>query len=388
MRYKNKRILIVSSTGFSSAYSGTLHLINALIEFGLILELIVFCERGEASFYKKRFKKVKAFEKYRSTFGLHKIVSLYRTLYIVFKLLNFDNVIITEGYFLVISKFIKKLKPSSTIIQFCQELWYSRDHPWSKQAVLFDKYSHIPDIVIDVETNRARIRKEIFKLKRLPYVLLNTLPHNGMPTRKKSGELSSLVGFKFPENTPIIIYTGGSGTEKPFYRLIDIIKHVQGNCFFLSIINTDDNEIRKFEQYAEGNLNKNSYKFCSSIQRIKILETIWEADCGLIDYSYTVQPTFNQKYCAPTKLFEYMASGLAIAGSNNESLRSIIEDNCIGLCADDDSVENFAKKIDLIISDLNSLRIRKERSFDLFTTRYCYEKINYPVINEIVEHLT
>jgi glycosyltransferase involved in cell wall biosynthesis len=387
MGRKKKRILFISSTGFASAYSGTQHFINSLVKLGYDLKLIVFSEKGEASFYEQRFDKVKIFEKYSPDVKFQPAISLYRIIYILINLLSYDKAIITEGYILNVSRYAKRLKPSLTIIQYCQELWYSKDHPWSKQARLFDKYSHVPDIVIDVEPNRARIRKELFHLKEPPYVLLNTLPLAEIPDRGKIRSLPVLAGCRIPQDIPLIIYTGGSGSEKPFNRLIEIMSRVASKHFFLAIINTDIIEIREFEKYAENKLDSNSFTFLPSMPRAKILEALWEADCGLIDYAYSNQPTYNQKYCAPTKLFEYMASGIAVAGSNNDSLRSIIEENGIGYCADDDTTEDFAKKIDLLISDPAELKTKKERSYHLFRNRYCFEKVNHPVIAEIASYL-
>jgi glycosyltransferase involved in cell wall biosynthesis len=387
MSKKDKRILFLATTGFASAYAGTLYFINTLLQYGFELKIVVFCESRDIDFYTTNYKNIRVFVRKSSKPILRKLFSFYRLLYIFYKSLGYYNVIITEGYYLPLSRYIKILKPSIKIIQYCQELWYSKDHPWSRQAKLFDRFSHIPDIVIDVEINRALIRKNLFKLNQIPFVLINTLPEKGIPERRISGSLSKLVGTIFPENVPIIIYTGGTGTEKPFNRLIDILHLVTRSYFFLAILNTSKKEIEEFEKSARLKLYPNAFKFCSSIARDKILESVWEADIGLIDYSYSIQPTFNQKFCAPTKLYEYMASGLAIVGSNNESLRSVIEDNKIGYCATDDSVLNFAERIDLILSDSLDLIKMKEKSQEIFKNKYCYERTNFPVIEEIIRNL-
>jgi glycosyltransferase involved in cell wall biosynthesis len=387
MSGKKDKILFLAGSNFNSAYSGTLYLVRSLINLNFDLEIILFADSKDTSNYKE-FNSIKIFSKQKSIPVIHKLVTFFRLSYVFFRLLNYEIVFITEGNYLVLSRYIKVLRPSVKIVQYCQELWYQKDHPWSKQAALFDKHSRIPDIVIDVEVNRASIRQKLFGLQNLPFVLLNTLPFGLVPSERNPGSLANLIGANLPSGIPILIYTGGVGIEKPFERLLEILSHVRSTFFFLAILNIKENELLKYEESAKYILKNTPFKVTSSLPREKIIGNIWEADIGIIDYTYSVQPTYNQKYCAPTKLFEYMASGLAIAGSNNDSLRSIIEYNKIGFCANNDSVSDFADKIDLLLSHKDELNLMKERSYELFRNKYCYEKINYPVINEVFANLS
>jgi glycosyltransferase involved in cell wall biosynthesis len=384
---KKFKILFLSSVDFNSAYSGTLYFIKALMQLGYDPEIIVLTNSADHGFYNNEFRDIRILRKYSSKSVLHNFITAYRLIFIVSRSLSSDVIIFNEGYFLRLLKFLRLIKPSLKVVQYCQDLWYSKDHPWSRQAKLFDRFSKVPDIVVEVEANRALMRKKLFGLDRTPFVLINTMPLDRLPAVNRSGALSELAGVSLPAGLPRIIYSGGSGTEKPFNRLIDIMSKVRGKHFFLAIINRDPAEIIEFEEYAARKLDRDSYKLVPAVTRERLIEALWEADVGLIDYTYSVQPTYNQKYCAPTKLFEYMGSGLAIAGSNNESLRQTIEKNGIGYCANDDSVISFAQKIDLIIAEKGELNLMKERSRRLFTETYCYEKSNYPVVREILSIL-
>ena len=195
-------------------------------------------------------------------------------------------------------------------------------------------------------------------------------------TRQEAREQLNL-----PSDKKIVLYTGHLFTWKGVGTLAEASRKLPEEIQVYAL-GGDEKEIDVFNKRNLGHQVMN----IPSVPREMV--AIWLKVADLLVLPNSAKEKISEKYTSPLKLFEYMASGLAIAASNNESLRSIIEDNCIGLCADDDTVENFAKKIDLIISDLNSLRMRKKRSFDLFTTKYSYQKINYPVINEIVEHLT
>ncbi|MBC8478253.1 glycosyltransferase, partial [bacterium] len=113
-----------------------------------------------------------------------------------------------------------------------------------------------------------------------------------------------------------------------------------------------------------------------------------EADIGVIDYAYRVEPTLNQKYCAPTKLFEFMACGLALLGSANDSLYSIIVEHEIGACATDDSIEALAAALNKLLrytaNDLQSVKARARR---VFAEKFSYEKCCSEPLRELVTFL-
>lgn len=77
----------------------------------------------------------------------------------------------------------------------------------------------------------------------------------------------------------------------------------------------------------------------------------------------------NNKYCSPNKTSEYVLSGLPIICSPQQSLKSLVEDNGIGICLDYESLENYdlvkiANQINKFIIDLplynNNVHLKKE----------------------------
>ena len=93
----------------------------------------------------------------------------------------------------------------------------------------------------------------------------------------------------------------------------------------------------------------------------------------------------NQKYCAPTKLYEFMACGLAVLGSDNESLRGIIEREGIGLCARGDAPKDLARALEEMLR--GGVADMKNRAGAVFAERYSYETACEDEVRRIADEM-
>jgi glycosyltransferase involved in cell wall biosynthesis len=350
----NSKILFLAGTEFLRTYSGTLYLIETLIKKKFDLTVYVRCKA----------KKKKEYEE-----------------------LPFRCYPITEHPFLREVKWAKRFNNRMKLVQFCQELYIPEEEPGNHIAHFYSRYACVPDLVIDVEPNRAGLRQRLFGLKETPLVLPNSLPTSAVPPRAHRGKLAELAGTPLPDDVPIVLYTGGIGKEKPLERVIDVISMAMLPVYFLSFCNASEYDISKLIDYARAKLPFGNFRIRSSIKKEVLLASTWEADIGVIDYSYSIEPSSNQKFCAPTKLYEYMASGLAILGSNNKSLKDIIEKEGIGCCSKDDTVLSMANALNSLIEDIERLKQINHRSESLYHYKYCYEKLCKKQISKICDFL-
>ena len=167
------------------------------------------------------------------------------------------------------------------------------------------------------------------------------------------------------------VHAGGVGREKPFERVIDAVAELARPVFLLAFCTASDAEIERLRNYAAGKLNPGSFQLCPPAPREELRASLWEADIGVVDYTFSVEPTSNQRHCAPTKLYEFMAAGLAILGSNNDSLRDVIEREAIGCCARGDSPGDLARALGELLGR-DSAKM-KERAKTVFAEKYSYE---------------
>lgn len=384
----NKKLLIIPGTDFLRAYAGTRYLIESLQSAGVPVYVWIRCSKDSYQEYLKLPFPCRLFTINLSSDSLLSKLSrrlsgyAYRVI-IFLKMLFSSQVLITESTYLWEAALVKRIKSEKfLLIHFCQELHLPEEFPALKIAKTYEKYAQVPDIVIDVEPNRARVRKERFKLEEFPVVLPNTIPFNALPHKAPLGTLATLAGLTSFNKLPILLHMGGLGLEKPLERVIDAISFVHIPVFFLAFCNGPNEQIKALQVYAAAKLLPNSFRILHGMPRDTLLASAWEADIGVIDYTYSVQPSINQRYCAPTKLYEFMALGLAILGSNNDSLKEILVKENIGICAVADHVEDLGAALHQILNDRDELHNMKDRARKAFAERYLYEQLCTPNISE------
>jgi glycosyltransferase involved in cell wall biosynthesis len=294
-----------------------------------------------------------------------------------------SQVLITESTYLLEAALVKRIKGKKfLLIQFSQELHLPEEYSGLKMAKIYEIFAQVPDIVVDVEPNRARVRKERFGLKTLPVVLPNTIPFKALPGKAPSGTLAALAGLTSFHDLPVLLHMGGLGREKPLERVIDAVFFADAPVFFLAFCNGPNEQIQALQAYAASKLLADRFRILQGMPRDTLLASAWEADIGVIDYTYSVQPSTNQKYCAPTKLYEFMAIGLAVLGSNNDSLKEVVEKENIGICAGGDHVEDLGVALRQLLNDREDLHSMKDRARKTFAERYSYERLCTSAINE------
>lgn len=388
MNQKRKSLLIVSGTGFLREYSGTQHLIRNLART-FDITVIVRCEKNDVAEYRQMPCECKTWTWWdcKWPWWKRRLVTGLLRLYIMFQVYRAERVLITECYFMretIWAMALRRRKP--LLVQFCQELFLPEETPgrWSQ---IYQRYAGVPDIVIDVDPSRARIRAEYFKLDNVRYVLRNTVPEKTLPDYAPEGTLWRLAEMEKHPDAPVLLYMGGLSREKPAYRIIDTVAYAKQPVFLLAFCAALPEKIEEMEKLAAAQLRPGSYKICTARSRAALLGSIYEADIALVDYSTAVENSSNQRYCAPTKLYESMACSLAVLGSNNESLRSVIEGCDAGFCADDDDREGLGRALDRILADPHHLARMKQNARRAFLEKFTYEKCCLPEISRLIEEI-
>ena len=88
------------------------------------------------------------------------------------------------------------------------------------------------------------------------------------------------------------------------------------------------------------------------LDRFGVLEVLSRSVAGLV----TLHPTINHLDALPTKMFEYMSSGIPVIASNFPLWREIIEGNQCGLCVDPLDPKAIANAIDFMIENPDRAR--------------------------------
>lgn len=379
MKITKPKLVAVIGIDFSQGYAGTQYLLDRLGQW-FDVSIYVITTPGRRAWYDGLAHTCHVFPFWGTRWGegRWRIMSKAFRILVFLRMLGARHLLITETAYLREAAWAKKLRGRRMILaQFCQELFlpeeYPAGRPKGRWSAIQKKYAAAPDIVIDVDPFRARIREKAYGLARTPYVLRNTFPLSHMPPPASRGELWKLAGLAFPpRGIPVLVHAGGIGIEKPLDRIIDAVAELDRPIFLLAFCAASEGEIHRFRNYAAQKMKPGTYHLCSSVARERLRARLWEADIGVVDYSFSAEPTTNQKYCAPTKLYEFMACGLAILGSNNDSLRDVIEREGIGRCARGDGIRDLAAALmDLLDQDLSAM---KTRARVVFMESYSYER--------------
>jgi glycosyltransferase involved in cell wall biosynthesis len=381
-------ILIVAGAGFLRAYSGTLNLARALRDAGRKVEVRVVCSADEVATYQHLDVPVRPEVWETRIRSLRRLRALWGRCTFFLAMCRAPVVLLTEDRFLVEAALAKRLRGRRlTLVHYCQELALAEEYPDFPRIRLLNRLAAIPDITVDVEPNRARARQERLRLRQPPLVLRNTLPLGGLPVRSPPGTLRELAGVAFPAGVPILIHMGGIGREKPLRRVIDAVACCGERVFFLAFCDGPAAEIEQLKAYAEERLVPGMFRIRGACERSCLLAAAWEADAGIVDYSSSVDPSTNQRFCAPSKFYEFMALGLAVVASENDALREIIVGEGIGASARDGSIQALGQAIREVLGDRDELLRMRERARAAFSVRHCYEQTCFPVVRELLERI-
>lgn len=385
-------LLVAAGIDFSLGCAGTQYLLDELSRW-FAVEVYVLTQPRQAAWYAGLSYpcRVYPFWGTRWTKGPLRLMSKVFRLALFLKLLRARYVLATEATYLREAAWAKRLRGGrQRLAQFCQELYLPEEYPpgspkgrWSETQ---KKYARVPDVVIDVDPFRAGIRREYYRLVHMPYVLRNTFPLAQMPPAAAPGELWRLTGIAPPSaDIPVLVHAGGIGPEKPLERVVDAVAALKRPVFLLAFCAASESQIRRVREYAAHKLGAERFWFRPPVPREALRARLWEADVGVVDYAFSMEPTLNQKYCAPTKLYEFMACGLAVLGSDNESIRGIVEREGCGVCARGDAPMDLARALEeLLRQDVAAMKAQARAAF---AARYSYETCCADEVRRIAEEM-
>jgi len=249
------------------------------------------------------------------------------------------------------------------------------------QGEFYLENANVPDLIIDVDARRAKIRSDRFGLTKPVCVIPNTLPLDAIPDPAPSGTLSKISGCTLPKDKRILLFTGLASTTT-LNALQAVLSAVVDRMFLLWFAHGTKKAVAKAQYTLQSRFGEDRVHVCKAVTRSVLLSAQHEADAGLIAYSYRSVPTMNQKHAAPTKLYEYLASGLPIVSYPNPTILDLVERYKLGVCSKEDAPESLAHAIvELFRRDDFSLLREHVRS--VFTKELVYEKYSTSVLDNM-----
>lgn len=349
-----KKIIIISKSDPTRAYSGLRYMAEALRDKGLSVQLIAWIPKNRICETNSWGIDVKSFDDF--WYARIPVLRSYLVQLHILSILLFEDasVIFHELTFFRVLVFLKKIFPRRKYVHYATELYTAQDVPSHRKLLEFYKNNaSTPDVVIECDFLRATYRTRLYNIKSPVLVIPNTIPKNEIGNscvEKAPIDLYVMAGLTSRPLGKILVYTGAGYLHREIDRIIDGIALCKTDVFFLAFCYGPEKEIDIIREYANLKLGHDRVRICSSIERNVLLSCIEQADIGIVYYRPSL--SVGNKYASPTKLYEYLSRGLPVLCSNNESLTELISDNNFGVCVADESIAAIGSAIDLLVLKL------------------------------------
>lgn len=196
-----------------------------------------------------------------------------------------------------------------------------------------------------VITVNGSIANELLKRYkvRLPIVIMNC----PQIINQKSKPRNSLLRQKLEldNEKPIILYQGGYAPNRGLQGLIMSTHYLKKGILVLMGWGKLEQELKDLTK-AEGLSER--VRFTHPVPQQEVLYYTASATLGVIPYQFV---GLNNYYSSPNKLFEYIAGGLPVVGSNFPELKKVIEGYSLGKTFNPDDPEDIAEAINYVLSD-------------------------------------
>lgn len=114
----------------------------------------------------------------------------------------------------------------------------------------------------------------------------------------------------------------------------------------------------------------------------EVFDWIADADIGLLPYED--EDDINVRYCAPQKLFDYVACGIPFIGSCRPSIEAIANEVGCGLCIDMTDGAALAAAVKALGSDSTLRSVMAEKARKAHVEKYNYERYIAPICSSII----
>lgn len=224
------------------------------------------------------------------------------------------------------------------------------------------------DLVAACESNRARVLQERFRLPVCPLTILNVPVRGEVPGR--GDRIQRYLHEQGAPFSKVIYFHGWISRIRCADVFIKALRAVRSDAGLFFVGPIEPAYKQELLALAEACGVSDRVVFRGVVPTSELLEYPASADLGL---QIQRNVGLNGYYCAPGKLFEYLAVGLPVIGVNFPGMVEVIEKNGVGLCVDPENDEALAAAINRILGD-DALRGQMaENALRVSRDRYCYE---------------
>ena len=189
----------------------------------------------------------------------------------------------------------------------------------------------------------------------LPEVIMNCPPKSKLV----DGASASLrQNTALADGSPIILYSGGFIPGRGLHNVILAAAYLNdGKIVFLGWGSIE----QELKEFVRDKMLEDRVLFVEPVPADQVVAYIASASLGVASFQLT---SLNNYYATPNKLFEYMAAGLPVVGSNFPELKRVIEGYKIGRTFDPENPEAIATAINLVLADEKKYQAMRKNALE------------------------
>lgn len=153
--------------------------------------------------------------------------------------------------------------------------------------------------------------------------------------------------FSLAPGARILLLQGGLSAGRNLESLVEAMGHVRDPSVVLVVLG-DGLLLRRLQSIARRPALTGRVFFHSAVPQHELLAWTMAADAGVIPYQSIC---LNNHFCTPNKLFEFIAAGIPMLGSDLPEIRRFVQDGQIGLVGTMDSAASIGALIDSFFGD-------------------------------------
>lgn len=216
------------------------------------------------------------------------------------------------------------------------------------------------EVVITVNKLIANHFYQRYKLKKVPYVLMNCPLFYKLNKKRIEAEKRKLKQkFSLNSEVKIVLYQGKFAIQRGIEDLIDASKFFSKDLILI-VRGPENDYYQKLVEYArERKILGTKVFFDSPVAMEEMIVKGAAVDIGILNF---LPLSLNNYYILPNKIFEYMAAGLAVASSNMPALSELIRKWRFGIIIPRNNPKGIARKLNSLCANDNHLSTYKKNS--------------------------
>ena len=176
----------------------------------------------------------------------------------------------------------------------------------------------------------------------MPTLILNAPSYNPV---ERSDILRDEIGI--PGEHRVILYIGRITYYRGLEELVQSLQYLE-HCSLVLMGYAPPDYVGGLKKLIKDEGLIDRVHFFGPVPPEEVVRYAASADMGVAPIK---NAGLSYYYCSPNKVFECIAAGLPVAGSNFPDLKKVIEGHNLGVTFDPDSPRDIARAIDYVLSD-------------------------------------